>query len=85
MVVDDREVVGLAALEQFRRGVEALGIIEQEFGQVDGGKRPDEARSSAAAGRRDQLGRSVVSRMQSLRHHRGRLDLDLGRAFDQAR
>ena len=27
--VDDGEVVGLAALQQFGRGVEALGIIEQ--------------------------------------------------------
>ena len=38
MRVDDGEVVGLAAFQQFRRGVESLRIVEQqEFGQLVGG------------------------------------------------
>ena len=70
VLVDDRERVRRAALEQFRRGVQPLGIVQ--FGQVEAEFRQLVRRRQAVARRTYRA---------SVGHHRGRLDLDLGRAL----
>ena len=73
VIVDDRQRVRRAALQQLRRGVQPLGILQ--LGQVEAEFRQQLRRRQSVF---DEACRA------SFGHDRRRLDLDLGGAFDQA-